>query len=250
MNIMSYLKDSHEKALAQNWLNSKFKILSCLLYGEINPRFFVTFDNKKIAYLVISKNACTSIKAALIDNLVTGVDVHYSEKFKNTFNKLPSEKEDYFKFTFVRNPFERAVSCYVNKFKEYKNRDNFFIFKKYLRGYLKEKDSFTAFINKISTIPDRFSDMHFKSQYSFIYEKGKSVVDYCGKVENLKEDFAPIQKKYNLGSLIIQNKTSNKDRRSFYNEDLAEKMYKRYKKDFDIRYPEEYEKLIHYLEGV
>jgi len=81
---------------------------------------------------------------------------------------LNKKQLSYFLFTFVRDPYDRILSCYINKFLQYKER---FIYEDYLMGYLKENDSFEDFVRKVAVIPDTLSDEHFRSQYSILYKK-------------------------------------------------------------------------------
>lgn len=57
-------------------------------------------DNKNIGYLSNSKVACTSIKSGLL----RGSDKPHKDFLERTVRKVEN-LEDYFVFTFVRNPF-------------------------------------------------------------------------------------------------------------------------------------------------
>jgi len=80
--------------------------------------------------------------------------------------------DDYFKFSFVRNPWARIVS-------EYRYR-NYFRYK-----------SFKDFVmNKMP--PPSFNDdyRHVMPQYDMLYdEQGNCLVDFVGRFENLQADF-------------------------------------------------------------
>jgi len=73
-----------------------------------------TSYNAKIEYLEIPKAASTSIKAALL--MADGVkwekeiQVHVHNHFKEISHVVPS-----LCFTFVRNPLERFISCFIDK---------------------------------------------------------------------------------------------------------------------------------------
>ncbi len=85
------------------------------------------------------------------------------------------EFETYFKFAFVRNPWDRIVS-------EYK-----------YRGYMNHY-SFKEFLFKHMPNPS-WSDQycHIIPQYDFLYNgEGKLLVDFIGKFESLQEDYDKI----------------------------------------------------------
>ncbi|HNQ81389.1 MAG: sulfotransferase family 2 domain-containing protein [Acidobacteriota bacterium] len=95
----------------------------------------------------------------------------------------------YFKFAFVRNPYDRVYSFY-----------------KYL-GYARLV-SFETFI--LDELPRLFGDpsLHYfiKPMSSYVYdESGTRLVDYVGKLETINEDFAQVARRLNLGGARLQN---------------------------------------------
>ena len=91
---------------------------------------------------------------------------------------------DYFKFSFVRNPFERAVSDwkFLRGTSNKKWRSKTFL--KYLNreGYFERMLSNNN--NKLSRIE------HIYPQCDFIYDdNGNCLTDFIGKTENLQDDF-------------------------------------------------------------
>ncbi|MCK4709668.1 MAG: sulfotransferase family 2 domain-containing protein [Gammaproteobacteria bacterium] len=80
--------------------------------------------------------------------------------------------DDYYKFSFVRNPWARIVS-------EYR-----------YRNYLRYKSFKDFVINKMP--PPGFDDKyrHVMPQYDMLYdENGKCLVDFVGRFESLQQDF-------------------------------------------------------------
>jgi sulfotransferase famil protein len=83
----------------------------------------------------------------------------------------PEQFQAYYKFSFVRNPWDRLVSFY-----------------KY-RGHAHRYD-FKTFVFKHMPKPGWTNDYcHVTPQYDFLYEDGRCLVDFVGKFESLQADF-------------------------------------------------------------
>jgi hypothetical protein len=89
------------------------------------------------------------------------------------------EFEELFRFSFVRNPWDRLVS-------EYLYRGHTFSFKDWLFNYFP-----TAHNDDYQKSYDAYR--HIMPQYDFLYDqRGNLLVDYVGRFENLSEDFAKV----------------------------------------------------------
>ena len=221
-------------------------------YGKISPPKYVIREDLRLLYLPISKAGNSSIKKAMFqthveiedDNSIHGNrdGIIRSYEFKNKW-------KNYFKFTFVRNPFERLVSCYTSKYhndKKY-NPSNLW-FDNYLFGIIKKDNGFEAFANRVCQIPNKFADEHFISQHAQINNNNILQVDYIGKLENMKEDFEPIRSRYDLPALNHFNQSKKENWMNYYTLDLAQKVYTRYRKDIQIfGYQKEFNQLLVYL---
>ena len=222
-------------------------LINLLKYKKLLPSNFIVVDDKKLAYLITPKVACSSIKATFID---------YEIPDNYLIHKLPwkiihtekSVNKNYFKFTFVRNPFERLVSCYENKYHSDKQNGIPAYYDTFLFGILKKDNGFDNFALNVCKFPTFLADMHFMKQSSIIYKNNKAIVDFIGKFENLKNDFEPIRIKYSLKSLPNLNKSNKRNWMDYYSIKSAKKVYKYYRKDIELfGYQEEYDKLISYL---
>lgn len=233
--------------------------------GAYVPLEWYINDEKKIIYLNNAKVACTSFKSVImgLEKQKYYESVHQILQKKALYFDLKEEYNDYFKFTYVRNPFERLVSCYQNKYhtdkkligidKEILGTDFFdlyFVRVNYLLGYLDKDQGFESFAKKIVKVPNECADRHFVSQYFMIYKNDKCLVDFVGKIEELPESFKEIQNKYQLEELPIYNKTDKGNWMDYYTLEIAELVYKYYKKDFEVfGYEDEYKKLVKYLKN-
>ena len=142
--------------------------------------------------------------------------------------KNDAVKLNCFNFTFVRNPYSRVVSGY-----------NFLLGRESFDKKFKtsKKMKFDEFVKRICKISDRDSDSHFKSLSKHHQIKGKiDYLDFVGKLENIKNDFKKICKLLGIKEMQIQhkNKTKHKHWEEYYNKELKDLVYKRYKGDFDF----------------
>jgi len=86
----------------------------------------------------------------------------------------------YFTFSFVRNPYARAISLY-----HYLGYSNII--------------SFSAFVKKELSKKVKEGHFFFQPQYNYIYSnKGVCLVDFVGKLENISEDIKYVLEKTGL----------------------------------------------------
>lgn len=99
--------------------------------------------------------------------------------------------ETYFKFSFVRNPWSRMVSIYKH-----------FEFHRYM--------AFDRFVECQLPILQEIKTYFVMPQVNYIYdEKGRKLVDFVGKFENIEEDFEYVRNKIpqSLNNLAHINKS-------------------------------------------
>jgi|GEM_PF-1999985 len=220
----------------------------------LQPIEYVVIDEKRLVYIVNSKVANTSIKYSMTDQFYADdYSIHYRLFSKGiSIRNLTEEQMGYYKFTFVRNPLSRLVSCYESKY--HIDRE---IYKKkrldlddYLDGYLRDDEGFERFIEKVCEIPDRLMDRHFCLQSMLVFdEDGNNRCDFVGKIERIAEEFEPIREKYSLRSLPKYNMTHVKNWMDYYTVDTAKLVYEKYYKDFELfGYQDEYKRLIAHIE--
>lgn len=131
--------------------------------------------------------------------------------------------DDYFKFAFVRNPWDRMVSCWKNRAGRYTE------FESFLKDYPYPKHNHNLIWHTIPQI-DHINDEHQNNMMNFV-----------GRFENLNEDLEKICQRINLkySPLPHINKSSHKpyweyytDEQRIFVETIYEKEIKLYNYEF------------------
>lgn len=224
------------------------RLWNIVRHGTYVPVGCYVFDEKQVIYMPIPKTACTSIKISTMSDLV-GSDEHneymniHSDAEHYYHLSLNSRQRRYYKFAFVRSPFDRLVSCYEDKVKVPLQHNGRYFFDtpynnvllKTLFGEKFTKDmSFADFMRLVSKIPDFLSDAHFRSQYSILYKRGSLIPDYVGKFERLSDDWKPIADQFDFHPLALRNSSKRSDLEDYFNTpELLQLAAARYKDDID-----------------
>jgi chondroitin 4-sulfotransferase 11 len=142
----------------------------------------------------------------------------------------PSGKlQDYFKFTFCRNPYSRVVSNYI-MFTTSRNIkiDEFRINQICQFHNNPSSMSFSEFLEFIC----KYDNHHWQPQIDFVYGYD---VDFIGRVENYQEDFNTICDKIGIPrqELLHKNKSKHKHYTEYYDDETREIVAEKYKKDIE-----------------
>ena len=216
-------------------------------FGNFEPRIYYLNNEKKLAYLENCKVGSTSIINSLFGlqyaNNPGIVHMVLQGRMKNELERNDGYK-DYYIFTYVRNPFERMVSCYKDKI----IRKNYWYRRRGYFAFIADSTDFDDFIDNLALVPDILSDRHFRSQYSLIYKRGKKLVDFVAKIETIQDSYSKFVEEYDLPPIENYNSTKKDDWMDYYSLDSAKKVYRRYKNDIiKFGYEEEYKKLLSYI---
>ena len=111
--------------------------------------------------------------------------------------------KEYYKFTFVRNPWDRSYSDYY-WIQEFSGVTGSF------KDYINATGPFTEILNDIST--NRYLGDHLLEQTAFFDFNGLLKPDFIGRFENFKEDMATIIEALGLdkGFDVFKNKGKKK----------------------------------------
>ena len=216
----------------------------------------IVLKEHNIAYVRIPKVANSSIKFVLAHRML---DVPEDKPIKGTtkdaywrkaekadlvgYQDFRKHYKDFFCFSFVRNPFDRLMACYNNKIIENPS----------LTGAMEEMGltlgmPFEEFVNIVAKTPDGKSDVHLRSQAGMLARRDDSIFpQFIGYLEKMGEDWARLKdvmterglKPFgDLPSINVRRSDKKDDVKTFYTDELREKVFKRYERDFRLFYPD------------
>lgn len=211
----------------------------------------VILDDYRAAYLEIPKVACTSIRYFLAE--ILGI-LNEIEPIYANYHRFPQASsleelfltryKDYLKFSFVRNPWDRLVSCFANKIRSDGRNNDLYKdgvavgFVRY--GVFHSKMSFEEFAEVVSQIKDEESNPHFLSQHHFLLDPNANVAtDFVGRFETLQSSFDELCDLLKLQRTVLPHKNFSKSLKErhyseFYSPRLRELIAKRYEKDIEL----------------
>lgn len=180
----------------------------------------VQCDTKGFIYVPLSKVANSSILTAIasstgepdLDNQ-RGRQLVDLEWHKISYSKLLSSK--LFKFGFVRNPWDRIVSCYHDKIARWKDS-----IKTSPHFGVPTSMAFEEFVNWVANLVPNdhfYRDPHFIPQHIILVKDGTLCVDFIGRFERLIEDWRFISIKYGLRRLPHLNAQPRKHYSTYFN---------------------------------
>jgi chondroitin 4-sulfotransferase 11 len=179
-------------------------------------RIAVLLDRYRAVYIEVPKVACSSIKIALAGLLGIDLEASGGDPHKASLPTPASQSNgsalypDLFSFAFVRNPWDRLVSCYRDKILG--EAPDFTAFHPTRRvayclarfGAFRAGMTFDEFVTAVAAIPDEDADDHFRSQYTFLTTPSGDIgVDFLGRFETLSDDFRLVCERLGLPSLTL-----------------------------------------------
>ena len=170
------------------------------LYPPPKPKSRVLISHEaKVIWQRVGKCASCSIKEHLNNNVS---DLGTFEEREGKKGEIKKEHfDEYYKFMFVRNPYERLVSTYRNKIEHKKNGTKITAGK-----WAKEGISFNTFIKRITNSENILvTNSHWRPYWKFKETFGHEF-DFIGKVENFSEDFSLVCNSIGISSKNIPHK--------------------------------------------
>jgi hypothetical protein len=222
-------------------------------------------NSLKFIFVHLHKTAGTSITSALEptfrwNDIVCGstdfgekIDALYREQYgmhkhstAEEIRNIVGEEvwKDYYTFTFVRNPYYRTISNYTYIKMLVKKQG----IKRLFRRFDKKRKIWTWATTKAYLATNNFSEFIRHKEFMNNAKAGicmceslsngeRLIVDYIGKVENIKEDFQHICRTIKRTDLQIGKRNVSKKKvnlEAFYqNQADLDHVYELYRKDFD-----------------
>lgn len=237
----------------QRWEEFQKSADNCLRFLKAEDFMHVTFISLKYNYLFVEtpKVACSTIKRLLINaeyegkvTISQGEALHYREfspllniRQVGNVNQFLN-RSDIFKFCFVRNPYTRLLSCYLDKVLRRLPQSHQLM---YELGYGLFSDkvlSFSEFIEAVLAQPMRYMDWHWRTQYYTTFQNCIKY-DFIGKFENFETDFQKVMQDLDINfaqyyqTVNAHATQANEKLKEYYTSELVEKVYQKFKIDFD-----------------
>ena len=199
-----------------------------------NPNHIVVHQHK-LVFLLPPKVANSSVKTAILNATGQKVPikqqqrhVHRHKFFKYVSTADTAKLKGYLKVGFVRNPWDRLVSLYVDKIQL---RHTGLPLK---RMKLNHESTFTEFVHAVCAIPDKDADIHFQSQWHQLSHNGHLVSDLLIYFESINYGWGRLQDRVatlKLPDLPVTNATQHEPYQNYYEDGLEFAVSERYAND-------------------
>jgi hypothetical protein len=139
------------------------------------------FPEYKLRYVRIPKNACSTVINSLGHSEIQGRHPH---QFSGIFEQAIEESNEWPCIVVLRDPYERVISAYLNKFTNILPEE---LFAHELLDYIwraqrgrqrptwQSSVTFREFVTHICSFPDEQLDKHWRSQSSFLASVDPSI---------------------------------------------------------------------------
>jgi len=184
-------------------------------------RLFQNIKKRNFVFVHINKTGGMSIEKAL----------GFTEKQHFTaiesLQMIGAKKwEKVFKFSIVRNPWDKVVSHYFHRIKTNQTGlgDYPINFKEWVKLTYGEQN------------PKYYDDpKYFMPQFDWLTDdKGEIMVDFIGRFENLENDFQLICKRIDVkADLPFENKSEHKEYQYYYDDETKEIVRRWFRKDIE-----------------
>ncbi len=243
-----------------NLWGSYFQKLDVLTEGKTSAEDldYAVHASLKYKYIFVEtpKVACSTIKTTL-QRLELEDPEFVREQFEDLhvrefssllkLHQLPNfenylTRDDFTIFCFVRNPYNRFLSCYLDKIEKPIHVTEFK--QKVLKsmgldeGNIEQHVSFEDFVTVVENQSSLEMDYHWRTQ-TYLTCHNKINYNFIGKLESFESDFFTVGKRLSVDfekyytSVTVHQRHAGKQLEKYYTDDLYSRVYKIYEVDFD-----------------
>jgi hypothetical protein len=176
----------------------RFRALQELRRGESASQYSLRpFDEYRCIFVHLPKVAGVSIAKSLFGGL--GGSHSHIGLYQVVFSR--HEFDSYFKFTFVRNPWDRLLSAYAFLRSGGMHESD----RRWSRAHLAQFPTFKDFVLGWVNEENVLSYIHFVPQYRFVCApfSRRLLVDFVGRYEYLERDFAHVQSRLGIDGVAL-----------------------------------------------
>jgi hypothetical protein len=197
---------------------------------NINTPSLKPFFDTRSVFVHIPKTAGISVGMSLYGR--KSGDHRTIRDYELCFRK--SDFDSFFKFAFVRNPWDRLFSAY--SFLERGGRNEHDV--AWAKTYLDRYDHFGEFVKDWVNQQNVRLGLHFRPQLDFLCgSDGRIGVDFIGHFENIDEDYEKIRRRIGAGGALEAanvTKGERRDYRDFYDERSKAIVAEVYRPDIEL----------------
>lgn len=173
---------------------------------------------KKIIFIHIPKTGGTSMEGrGFLQPVITR---HFALfDYQTMYGPLGYKLDDFFKFAFARNPYDRLASAIINNMRDGKEKIDMPV---------------SDFVLKYQAMLPLW--IATKPMFTFVCLDGKLAVDFVGRFENLDEDWKSVCKTMGVVDTLphINKGKHEGSYRDLYNKEAKFVVEKLYAKDFEM----------------
>lgn len=207
--MTSYLKQIYNTVLSDENRKRLHKLRHINGYRKLRTEVFPSekgdfslkpYDDHHCIFIHITKTAGTSVAKSLFNYL----PYHYTAiDYRVIYGTRTYDR--YFKFAFVRNPWDRLYSAYRYFKAGGWNDDD----KTWARLHLAPYKDFNSFVQQWLTPENIKKHIHFKPQCEFICDSENNIIiDYLAYFETIDDDFDAIAARLGIDTQLGQHNTN------------------------------------------
>ena len=230
------LRDIYHSIIPYEWRFQFYKLRHLREMQELRSHVYPSekgnfslrpFDQNHCLFIHITKTAGTSVAKSLFSYL----PYHYTAiEYRVIYGR--SDFDRYFKFAFVRNPWDRLYSAYrYLKAGGWDEGDR--IWAEENIGHIKD---FDEFVSRWLSIENMHKHLHFKPQHEFICDsRGRMLVNYLAYFETLQDDFKRVCRHMDIDAeLGCHNANPGLGYQDVYTEETRQKVAEIYAQDIAL----------------